>query len=232
MTNSAREPFDRPEERASESRFVDLSHAITDGMQTYPGLPTPIIGTHLSRQAAEQIYESGTSFQIGLITMCTNTGTYIDVPFHRDADGYDLSELTLDSCADRPAVCLDHRGERAIDIDASELTGVAGHAVLIRTDHSVHFGTAAYFHDHPALTAAAAFALVDAGVACVGIDSLNIDATSTGARPVHTILLRAGIPIVEHLTNLVSLPAHFMFSAVPPKIVGAGTFTVRAFATI
>lgn len=232
VTRSVPQSLDGPRNRASEVRFVDLSHVITDGMETYPGLPTPIIGTHLSRRAAEQIYESGTTFQIGLITMCTNTGTYIDVPFHRDADGYDLSELTLDRCANRPAVCLDHRGERAIDIAPHELTGLAGHAVLIRTDHSVYFGTAAYFHDHPALTAAAAAALVEAGVACVGIDTVNIDATSTGARPVHTILLRAGIPIVEHLTNLVALPARFTFSAVPPKIVGAGTFTVRAFAMI
>ena len=70
-------------------------------------------------------------------------------------------------------------------------------------------------------------------MACVGIDSLNIDGTSDGHRPVHTILLRAGIPIVEHLTHLDRLPASgFTFSAVPPKIEGAGTFTVRAYATV
>jgi len=215
------------------STFIDLSHRITDGMQTYPGLPTPIVADHLSREAAEAIYEPGTTFQIGLITMCTNTGTYLDVPFHRYADGYDLAGLALESCAGRPGVCIDRRGERAIDLAPADLVGLAGHAVLIRTDHSVHFGTPAYFENHPALTAEAASALVEAQVACVGIDTLNIDATSTGARPVHTILLRAGIPIVEHLTNLAALPASgFEFTAVPPKIVGAGTFTVRAFATV
>jgi kynurenine formamidase len=215
------------------STFVDLSHPITDGMETYPGLPTPVVADHLSREASEAIYETGTTFQIGLITMCTNTGTYLDVPFHRYADGYDLAGLALESCAGRPAVCLDRRGDAAIDIDPADLVGLAGHAVLIRTDHSVHFGTPAYFANHPALTAQAATALVDAQVACVGVDTLNIDATSTGARPVHTILLRAGIPIIEHLTNLAALPARgFEFTAVPPKIVGAGTFTVRAFATI
>lgn len=218
---------------APSARFVDLSHVITDGMVTYPGLPEPVVGTHLSREAAEQIYGSGITFQIGLVTMCTNTGTYIDVPFHRYADGFDLSKLSLEAVAGRPAVLLDRRGVTAIDLSADELDGLAGHAVLVRTDHSRHFGTPDYFRGHPHLTAAAADALVTAGVACVGIDSLNIDGTSTGERPVHSALLAAGIPIVEHLTHLDALPAAgFTFTAVPPKIVGAGTFTVRAFATV
>jgi kynurenine formamidase len=215
------------------TRFVDLSHVITDGMETYPGLPTPVIGTHLSREAAEKIYAPGTTFHIGLLTLCTNTGTYLDVPFHRYADGHDLAGLALERVADRPGVCIDARGVTTIDVEPSQIAGCAGHAVLFRTDHSVHFGTDAYTRDHPHLSAATAEALVDAGVACVGIDSLNIDGTSTGERPVHTILLRAGIPIIEHLTNLAPLPARgFSFTAVPPKIEGAGTFTVRAYATV
>ena len=215
------------------ARFVDLSHVITDGMETYPGLPTPVIGTHLSREAAEQVYAPGTTFHIGLLTLCTNTGTYLDVPFHRYADGHDLAGLALERVADRPGVCIDSRGSTTIDLDASQLDGCAGHAVLVRTDHSAQFGTDAYARDHPHLSAATAEALVAAGVACVGIDSLNIDGTSTGERPVHTILLRAGIPIIEHLTNLASLPGRgFTFTAVPPKIEGAGTFTVRAYATV
>lgn len=212
---------------------VDLSHIITDGMTTYPGLPEPVIGTHLSRQAAEEIYGPGITFHIGLLTMCTNTGTYIDVPFHRYADGHDLTELDLTQVAAVPSVCLDRRGIKEIELEPDELIGVEGHAVLIRTDHSVHFGTERYFVDHPYLSGAAAEVLRDAKVACVGIDSLNIDGTETGERPVHSTLLRADIPIIEHLTNLASLPpTDFTFTAVPPKIEGAGTFTVRAFATV
>lgn len=213
---------------------TDLSHVITAGMETYPGLPTPIVEDHLGRDAAEQIYGPGITFQIGLVTMCTNTGTYLDVPFHRFADGHDLTGLTLDRVAGVPAVCLDRRGLKAIDLDDVDLVPLAGHAVLVRTDHARHWGTPAYFEDHPALTAAAAERLAAARVACVGIDSLNIDATEgTGARPVHTTLLGQQIPIVEHLTNLDAVPAAgFRFTAVPPKIEGAGTFTVRAFATL
>jgi kynurenine formamidase len=212
---------------------IDCSHIITDGMSTYPGLPTPTIGTHLSRDAAEEIYGPGITFQIGLIEICTNTGTYLDVPFHRYADGHDLTGLALERVAAVPAVCLDRVGQKAIDLTTDEVHDLAGHAVLIRTDHSQHFGTAAYAEGHPYLTEASARALVTADVACVGIDSLNIDATEGGERPVHSVLLAANIPIIEHLTNLDQLPADgFTFTAVPPKIEGAGTFTVRAFATL
>ncbi len=213
--------------------FIDLSHVITDGMQTYPGLPVPRVVDHLSRDAAEEIYGAGITFQIGLVTMCTNTGTYLDVPFHRYADGHDLSELALERVADVPAICLHRPGAGGIDLSADDLTDARGRAVLIRTDHARHWGDEAYFSQHPHLTAAAADVLVAAGAMCVGIDSLNIDATDGTGRPVHSTLLGAEIPIVEHLTNLDRLPERgFRFTAVPPKITGAGTFTVRAYATI
>ena len=213
--------------------LIDLSHPITAGMNTYPGMPVPIIEDHLSREASEAIYDPGTTFQIGLVTMCTNTGTYLDVPFHRFADGHDLTGLDLERVAAVPAVCLDRRGQRAIDLSADELSGLGGHAVLIQTGHADHWGTDAYFADHPHLTEHAAKELVKADVACVGIDSLNIDSTDGGERPVHTVLLGSEIPIIEHLVNLERLPeSGFTFTAVPPKIEGAGTFTVRAFASV
>jgi kynurenine formamidase len=215
------------------ARLVDLSHEITDGMATYPGLPTPVIGDHLSREAAIEVYGEGNTFHIGLVTMCTNTGTYLDVPFHRYADGHDLTLLPLERVAAVPAVCLDRRGETTIELADDDLAGLGGHAVLVRTDHARHWGTPAYAEGHPHLSAASAERLVAAGVACVGIDSLNIDGTSEKARPVHTTLLAAEVPIIEHLTGFDALPPDgFTFTAVPPKIEGAGTFTVRAYATL
>jgi arylformamidase len=220
------------------SRLIDLSHVITDGMLTYPGLPTPTISDHLTRDAAEKVYGPGITFQIGMVSMCTNTGTYLDVPFHRFADGHDLTGLALERVAGVPAVCLDRSaavraGERSIELDPSELAGLADHAVLVYTGHAHTWGTDDYFTGHPFLTESSAQALVAAEVACVGIDSLNIDSTDGGERPVHTVLLRSGIPIIEHLTSLDQIPATgFRFTAVPPKIEGAGTFTVRAFAAI
>jgi kynurenine formamidase len=214
-------------------QHIDLSHAITDGMVTYPGLPAPTIADHLTREAAEEIYGPGITFQIGHVSLCTNTGTYIDVPFHRYADGHDLTMLELDRVAGVPAVCFDRVGVPTIELSEADLADCSGKAVLIHTGHAKRWGTDAYFADHPYVTAGTAARLRDAGVACVGIDSLNIDTTEGGERPVHSILLGADIAIVEHLTNLDQLPAtDFAFTAVPPKIEGAGTFTVRAFATV
>ena len=216
------------------ARFVDLSHVVDDGMLTYPGLPAPQVFEHLSREDAIAIYGEGVTFQIGMITMCTNTGTYLDTPFHRFADGHDLTGLPLERVSNVPAVCIDCTGLRSITPEVINGLDLMGKAVLFRTDHSRHFGTPQYLEAHPHLTPATAAALVAADVALAGIDSLNIDATHTpegDGRPVHTTLLRAGIPIVEHLTNLAALPSDgFLFSAVPPKITGLGTFTVRAHA--
>ena len=131
------------------STLIDLSHVIVDGMTTYPGLPAPVIADHLTREAAETIYGPGITFQIGMVTMCTNTGTYLDVPFHRFADGHDLSQLPLERVAGVPAVCLDRRGVTTIDLNDDDLLGLSGHAVLIHTGHARHWGTPAYFVDHP-----------------------------------------------------------------------------------
>ncbi len=220
----------------SSVRFIDLSHTVTEGLSTYPGLPVPHIFDHLDREAAEDVYGPGVTFTIGMITICSNTGTYIDMPYHRFADGHDLTGLPLERVADVPGICVDCRGIDTIGPEHLADMDLDGRAVLFRTDHSRHFATPAYVERHPHLAAATAQALVDAGVACVGIDSLNIDAIEgpEGAgRPVHTSLLRDDIPIIEHLTALDQLPRDgFRFTAVPPKIEGLGTFTVRAFATI
>lgn len=215
---------------------LDLSHDVTDGLVTYPGHPAAHVFEHLSRADAEAVYGPGVTFQIGMITMCSNTGTYIDMPFHRFADGHDLTGLPLERVAQVPALCLDCRGIRAIGPEVLAGLDLGGKAVLFHTGHSARWSTPEYAIDHPHLTATAAAALVDAGIAVAGIDSLNIDATHSpegDGRPVHTALLRAGIPIVEHLTNLAMLPRHgFTFTAVPPKVRGMGTFTVRAHATL
>jgi kynurenine formamidase len=217
------------------ARFVDLSHTIEDGMITYKGLPAPLICDHLSRADSRALYAPGTEFQIGRITMVANTGTYIDAPFHRYADGYDVAGFEMRSIADVDAIVVHLDGMRARRIARSELAAfdVEGKAVLVHTGWSKHWRTDAYFENHPFLCADAAAWLRDAGARLVGIDSFNIDDTADRTRPVHTTLLGAGIPIVEHLTGLDALPASgFRFSAVPPKVRGLGTFPVRAFARL
>lgn len=215
-------------------RLVDLSHTVEDGLITYKGLPAPIICDYMSREASKAHYADGTTFHIGRIDMVANTGTYVDSPFHRFADGADLSELALESLADIEGVLVRIRAATA-SVGAAAFDGldVAGKAVLVQTDWSRHWSTDQYFEGHPFLTEDAAIALRDRGARIVGIDSYNIDDVSGSTRPVHTVLLGAGIPIVEHMCRLGELPTSgFRFHAVPVKIKGFGTFPVRAYAVI
>src|SRR5215471_1258845 len=212
--------------------LIDLSHDIEHGMITYKGLPAPLICDFLSRQASRAIYAAGTEFHIGRIDMVANTGTYLDSPFHRFADGKDLADLPLDSLAGLDAIIVRApSGDRAISHEVFKGLPLAGKAVLVQTNWDRHWRTDAYFEGHPFLTESAAELLREAKVKLVGIDSYNIDDTADLRRPVHTILLGNEIPIVEHMTGLDKLPpGGFVFYAVPPKVRAFGTFPVRAFA--
>lgn len=216
-------------------RIVDLSHVIEHGMVTYKGLPAPVICDFLSRERSRAVYAEGVEFQIGRIDMVANTGTYLDSPFHRYADGKDLADLPLESLADLESVVVEARGRpaRAIDADAFEGLELAGKAVLVRTGWSDHWRTDRYFEGHPFLTRDAARLLAGAGAAFVGVDTYNIDDTGDPTRPAHSILLGADIPICEHMTGLDQLPsAGARLFAVPVKVRAFGTFPVRAFAIL
>jgi kynurenine formamidase len=214
-------------------KLIDLSHTIFDGLVTYKGLPPPVICDYLSREESRKFYEPGTEFQIGKIEMVTNTGTYLDCPFHRYSDGKDLSELALEQCTDLEAVTIDAVNVMEIDVEFFSGVVLTNKAVIIHTGWSRHWDTEQYFENHPFVTKQAAEFLRNNHVKLVGIDSHNIDDTRGNARPVHSTLLAAGILIVEHLCNLNQLPeSNYQFTAAPPKVRGAGTFPVRAFARV
>jgi|SRR2546425_5759543 len=220
----------------ADSRLIDLSHEIEHGMVTYRGLPSPTISDWLSRDASTSRYAPGTTFQIGKIELLANTGTYIDAPFHRYQDGRDVAGYALEAVADLPGIVvrLTNAPTRAIDVARFKSQNIKGKAVLLHTGWDAHWRTDTYSAgQHPFVTRDAAEYLVKAGARLVGIDSLNIDDDKDGSRPAHTILLGAGVAIVEHLTNLAALTnAGFRFFAVPPLIKGMGSFPVRAFARL
>ena len=219
----------------SNETLIDLSHTIEHGMVTFKGLPAPVICDFWDREASRANYDDGSTFQIGRIDMVANTGTYLDSPFHRYANGKDLAGLELRQLADLDGIAVRQPFENGLAVDSCAFSGldVRGRAVLIHTGWDRLWRTDAYFENHPFLTEAAARLLVAGGAVLVGIDSYNIDDTRTRMRPVHTTLLGADIPIVEHMTNLDALPdTGFRFCAVPPKIKGFGTFPVRAFAAL
>jgi kynurenine formamidase len=203
-------------------------------MITYKGLPAPIICDFLSREASRKNYAADTEFQIGKIEMVANTGTYVDSPFHRFADGIDLSELPLESLADLEAVVIRATDlGRSINARAFQGIDLRGKAVLVHTAWSRHWRTDQYFEGHTYLTRDAAELLVEKGAALVGIDTFNIDDTTDGTRPVHTILLGNRIPICEHMRGLELLPdTGFRFHAAPVKVKAFGTFPVRAYAVL
>jgi arylformamidase len=214
--------------------IVDLSHVLEDGTITYPGLPAPVISDHLSREASRQRYAPGYEFQIGRIEMVSNTGTYLDTPFHRYPDGHDLAGLDPARVVGVPGIVIDAAEDQEIPAAAVDGRELAGHAVLFRTGWDRHWGTERYGEpDHPYLSVATAERLAEAGAAVVGIDSVNIDGTRTGERPIHSVLLAAGVPIIEHLTGLDQIVGRpFTLVAVPPAIRGMGTFPVRALAVL
>jgi kynurenine formamidase len=216
-------------------RYVDLSHTIHDGLITYKGLPAPIICDYLSREASRERYAPGTEFQIAKIEMIANTGTYVDCPFHRYADGKDLAEEGVERFADLEGIVVRADYHRGLAVDAAHFQSreVRNKAVLVHTGWDENWETDRYFDKHPFLTEEAAAYLRDHGARLVGIDSMNIDDTRGNSRPVHSILLRSEILIAEHLCNLAQIPEEgFTFSAVPPKFQGVGTFPVRAFARL
>ena len=213
-------------------KLIDVSHPIEHGVVTYKGLPAPLVCDYLSFEESHKHYAPGTEFIISRLELVGNSGTYLDAPFHRFRDGQDVSDLLLERVADLEGIvvrAIDRPG-RAIVRDAFAGIDARGKAVLVQTGWDRHWRTDRYFEGHPFLTRAAAEHLAAAGALLVGIDSLNIDDTNDGTRPVHTTLLGAGIPIVEHLCNLGDLPDDdFRFFAVPVKVRGCGAFPVRAF---
>lgn len=213
-------------------RVVDLSHEVESGMITHPGLPAPLICDFLSRKDSASRYAGGTEFHIGRIDMVANTGTYLDSPFHRFAEGRDISELSLASLVDLPCTLVRVPYTKGLVISERAFMDldVRDKAILFHTGWDALWRQPAYLEHNPHLTESAAAHLVDRGAALVGIDSVNIDSLADKRRPVHTILLGAGIPIVEHLCNLGSITPGMRFFAAPVAVRGVGTFPTRAYA--
>jgi arylformamidase len=234
-TGSGTAPADPP---ADSHRLVELSHVITAGMITYPGLPAPTITPFLTRADSRAKYAAGTEFAMDCINLIGNTGTYLDSPYHRYDGGTDLAGLGLASFADLPAVVIrvtdsDQRGIDATALAAVDPAAIAGAAVLLHTGGDARFGTPEYAIDAGYLTRDGADWLVAHKAALVGIDSVNIDDIPDTTRPAHSRLLAAGVLIVEHLTGLDQLPpSGARFTATPPRVADFGTFPVRAFATV
>jgi arylformamidase len=216
------------------TKFIELNHVIENGMPAYPGIPGPRIFALLDHGASREHYEGMAEFYLGRADLSGNTGTYLDSPFHRDPDGADLSELPLSAVAGLEAVVIDAEmtDRRSVDVELVA-ANVGGRAVLVRTGWDRNWGSDEYWTFGPHLSAEAVRVLAGARPALVGVDFSNVDDTNDPSRPAHTRLLRSGILILEHLCNLDDLPEKgALLYAVPLRISGGASFSVRAFAEV
>jgi kynurenine formamidase len=216
------------------AHLIEVSHPVVAGMKTYPGLPSPEVDVIFDHEASRERYQGKAEFFIASLHLCGNTGTYVDSPIHRYRDGADLASLPLERLADLDTVVVDAtQAGREIGVELFAGVEVRDRAVLVRTDFSRHWGTESYFGENPFINAEASDVLVERGARFVGIDSLNIDSVSDPSRPAHTKLLGAGIPICEHMTNLVAVPGSGgRLHAVPIAWVGGASFPVRAYVVV
>jgi kynurenine formamidase len=213
-------------------RFVEVSHVIEPGMKTYPGLPEPRAEVLFDHESSRARYNDQSEFLIASLHLCGNTGTYVDSPLHRYRGGTDLAGLSLERLAHVPAVIVNapSGSDRAVTAKAFRDVEVRERAVLVRTEWSRHWGTPRYFEPNPFLSREACEHLAGEGARFVGIDSLNIDDVGDLSRPAHTVLLGAGIPVCEHMTNLAAAPREgALLHAVPIAWKGGATFPVRAY---
>ncbi len=215
--------------------LIDLSHTIHPDMPRFASFDAPHVGalwTHT--EAAERGYVD-TTCEVTEVRFVTSIGTYMDAPYHFDPLGADISQLDLSQLV-LPGLVLDLRDHAASDaplpIDVLDGLDARGRALLLCTGWSDYWGEERYYHP-PFVSRALAERLRAMRPALVGIDTLVIDSSQDPTRPAHTLLLQAGVLIVENLTRLSRLIGEpFTFVAAPVKVAGAAAFPVRAFAML
>lgn len=217
------------------SIIIDLSYPVRNGMRTYPGIPGPSISAYLTHEASRSRYQGQCELAFSQVSIVAGVGTYLDAPYHRDPTLPDFAALPLRSLVDLPGVVIDMRGRRDRAIRPQDLgnDNWAGCAVVLRTGMAEHWDTDRYWTDGPFLTEDAAALLARAGIAVLGVDFLNVDDLTDPRRPVHTLLLRTRIPIIENLRNVDRLPARgFRLHAAPLALEGVASFPIRAYAVL
>lgn len=220
------------------AHVVDLTQPMDGAIPMSPGLPGMEMSTVLSREKSREMYDGDVEFLIQRYEITGNSGTCIDAPFHRYADGSDLSSIPLPATVGVPGIRIDARdamtsGRRRIDESYLNGDDLRGRAILFWTGCDERWPRDEYMDHNPFICAELATRLVEDGVVLVGIDACNVDDTGDMERPSHSILLRNGIPIVENLRGLSKLDAEdYQFHAAPLPIRHGTVVPVRAYAIV
>src|SRR3989338_7394884 len=199
--------------------LIDLSHTFSHKMPVHPDEVPPVF-----EQSASV---NGDGYNLEVLHTSLHVGTHVDAPYHFFDDGASVSDIDLKRFVGR-GLLIDARGRKEVGLDLFEHRSIqSGDVVLVMTGFDEHFGTSRYYKEHPQFTESATRYLVDQKITMVGVDSPGPD---HAPYPLHPILLKAGVLILENLTGLSQLigvdefrvmafPAKFKASGAPVRVV-------------
>ncbi len=216
------------------SHYIDLSHLITNNIPVFPGTNLPTI------EKATSVEKDG--FQELEITISSHIGTHIDCPLHIISQGHSTATLSVSQFQGN-AVVFDVSKKNLPEIGINDFTdwtkklkyrnisAASIDFVLIKTNWSEKWGSGDYFKNYPTISHEVANKFVEMNLKGVGIDMISVDPLMSNDLPVHNILLKNGIIIIENLTKLKKIPEKLVqFSCFPLKFKSGDGSPVRAVA--
>jgi arylformamidase len=203
-------------------RIIDLSQPIFHGSPNCPAHPP------VKSEILKDHPDSG--WRVELLTLSNHTGSHVDAPLHKIAGGASLDDIPLESWCG-PAFIADFRGIAAdahitADMLKAKLHGdLADKIVLLCTGWGEKRAkTEEWLHHSPCLGEDGAAWLVERKIRGVGIDHYSIGGMRDPTNPrVHTILLGAGVWVVEELrfpTEVFALPQPVQYMGLPVNFRG------------
>lgn len=198
--------------------IIDLTHTFTDEMPVFPVDDLPLLKQSVDKDNAIVHYFVSTGMHVG---------THMDGPLHMIPDGIKLSEISSDRFV-APGHIIDARGVKKIDSHLLINRKIKpGDCVLVYTGFEHLFRTPQFYTDHPDMTEDFARKLIDFEVKFVGMDTPSPDKEPY---PIHRILLKKEILIIESMNNLsqllnvkkfeiIALPAKFDTEAAPVRVI-------------
>jgi len=209
---------------------IDLTLEISNKLPSFPGSPSP--------QFISWADKKSDGYNLELIFFSSHSGTHLDAPYHFVEKGVSIDKIPLSKLIINAVVCRVKKDPNEPitqrDIIDFETRSGAIHpnmAVVFETEWSKSIAKKEYFTRNPGLSAAAARYLLKKKVSLVGIDSPSIDIGKDSKFPVHHILLKGGVLILENLCNLGKIPrSYFKLIVLPLKLRGATGSPVRAVA--
>jgi arylformamidase len=199
-----------PTDASARRKFVIHKH---DALQEIPG----------------KVHPEGEWYIMSDVEMMNHVGTHIEVPFHCLKDGADMAEVPVTQLVG-DAIILDLRkAESDVGVTAAQVQAAVeaaggmceGDIVFGQMGKTKYFATEALQW------------LVERGMKLIGVDSggVELEHDTTHANINHLLLFRAGIPVIENLTNLDQLTMkRVRVYALPVPAKGLDAFPLRVIA--